>query len=230
MRASLTAISAMATFVTLTEAAALATAPASLNVTLGRRQDRLTAQFTLGSQALPFATYNPVDEVLCPALEDLCKGDNGCDNGRKWSMDNIGQFNGKPDPDPDGLGCVWSVEAEGNYDKPEERDYMANLMYKTTQETQIAKDAESPIRNTICPPACEWEPGVLYTAMNYIQVVLNQPDGANTGSLQVRMSLNCKDETGFDCPGIVKDNLKDALSAVPGVGNIIAQVFDFTCA
>ncbi|KAM7191210.1 hypothetical protein V8F20_009388 [Naviculisporaceae sp. PSN 640] len=227
MFASISLISAMS--LGLAQAATIAT---TRNITLGRRQDGLTAQLTIGSESIPFAGISPADRVLRPGLEDLCASDFGCDNGRKWTSETwVVRFNGRPDPDPEKIACSWSVEAQGNFDSTDERDYMIDLMVKTIEETQEVEETEMPIETTICPPACDWEPWELYTAVNYLQIVLNGENGENHGELQATMSLDCKDESGgFDCPAIVKENLKDALSAVPGVGDVIAQVFNFACA
>lgn len=229
MLASLSIISVIS-LGSLAEASAVVTTR-SHNMTLGRRQDGLTAQLTIGSKSLPFAQISPADRVLRPGLVDLCKSDFGCDAGRKWTSESwVVKFNGRPDPDPKKIACSWSVEATGNFDSPDERDYMIDLMVATIEATQEREDIEVPIPTTICPPACDWKPSELYTAVNYLQVVLNTEDGGNNGELQATMSMDCRDEGGFDCPAIVKENLKDALSAVPGVGPIIAQVFNFACA
>jgi hypothetical protein len=60
--------------------------------------------------------------------------------------------------------------------------------------------------------------------------VLNLENGANTAQLEYHLSVQCQDTAGFDCPSVVSGNLKDILSAVPGVGAVIAQIFDLACA
>ncbi|KAK4448140.1 hypothetical protein QBC34DRAFT_426804 [Podospora aff. communis PSN243] len=193
---------------------------------LPRQGSDLTAQVTLGRNQIDFSSRIPTD-ILGEGIRNLCSA-NGCDGGSTFTTPKtIASFRGGVDPPR--LECTWSVRAEGNYDRIEERDYMLALMAETFSQTATDRIERMPIKNIICPPACEFVDVKMTTGPNFLQVVLNKPDGSNTAEIRATMSLDCQSGLGFDCPRAVSGNLKDALSEIPGVGPIIAQIFNIAC-
>lgn len=204
---------------------ALASAAAVNSNTLAKRD--LTAQLTLGSNQIPMATLDG-QNFLGDALNDLCTG-LGCDGGRSHSTDTfvvqLEDFGKK-------IECKWSATATGNYDNTNQRDYMINLMKAALTDTATVSSITTTIESTVCSqgkPGCETETHDITAVSNFLQVVLNQADGANNAEMAVHLSADCNNGFGFDCPAAISGNLKDALSAIPGVGDVIAQVFDLAC-
>ncbi|KAK0627674.1 hypothetical protein B0T14DRAFT_141363 [Immersiella caudata] len=197
---------------------------------ISTRQDTtigdLTAQITLGKTQVDFSTRAPTD-ILGEGIRTLC-GTNGCDGGSVFTTPKtIASFTGGVDPPR--LECTWSVRAEGNYDRIEERDYMLAVMAESFSQTATDRIVKSPVSSIICPPACDFFDQKMTTGVGFLQVVLNKPDGSNTAQLSATMNVDCVDGLGFDCPKAVSGNLKDALSEIPGVGPIIAQIFNIAC-
>jgi hypothetical protein len=133
------------------------------------------------------------------------------------------------------VGCTWTLTASGNYDSTDERDYMIALLTQTLTFTASLETITVSIEdNSLCThqgqPSCTDEELQITSGVNFQQVVLNLENGANTAQLEYHLSMQCQDTAGFDCPSVVSGNLKDILSAVPGVGAVIAQIFDLACA
>jgi hypothetical protein len=127
------------------------------------------------------------------------------------------------------------VTASGNYDSTDERDYMIALLTQALTSTADVETITVSIEdNPLCThqgqPSCTDQQVQITSGVNFQQVVLNLDDGANSAQLEYDLSVQCQDTAAFDCPSVISGNLKDLLSAVPEVGDIIAQVFDFACA
>ncbi|KAM5341377.1 hypothetical protein ACJ41O_014408 [Fusarium nematophilum] len=190
----------------------------------------LSAQVTVGSTLIPLSTGDGA-KIVGDALRQVCSTF-GCDSGTNVTTDPVtAQFEDFGDK----LECTWSVTGSGNYDSLDERDYMINLL--TTSLTVTANvDAitvsieDNPLCTNQGQPSCETENVPVTSVVNFQQVVLNMEDGSNTAQMDYRLSVQCTGSGAFDCPGAVSGNLKDALMGVPGVGAIIAQIFDLACA
>ena len=195
-----------------------------------RRQGENHAKVGLGKSYVPLSTIDGA-KLLSDGLHELC-GDATCDGGSSYeSPVKLGQFESFGDI----LDCTWTVTASGNWDNTDQRDYMINVLTTSLTDTATVETIQVSIEdNPLCThqgqPSCTNEDEEITSVLNFQQIVLNLASGANTAELSYNINLQCRDTAGWDCDGFVKDNLKDALSAIPGVGAAIAQVFDIGCA
>jgi hypothetical protein len=195
-----------------------------------RRQGQNNAQLTLGKSFTPLSTIDGA-QFVGDGLRDLC-GSNGCDAGTPFVSDvTSGQF----ETFGDIIGCTWTVTASGNYDNTDQRDYMIALLTTSLTNTAELETITVSIEdNSLCThqgqPSCTNVDEDITSALNFQQVVLNLDSGANTAELSYNLAVECRSGNDFDCGSFVSDNLKDALSAVPEVGAVIAEVFDIACA
>ncbi|KAH7081050.1 hypothetical protein FB567DRAFT_551807 [Paraphoma chrysanthemicola] len=199
-------------------------------VITGLHKRDVTAQLTVGSSMVPLSRLDGA-KFVGDALRKVCSN-TGCDSGTTVTTP---EYSAQFKTFGDRIGCKWSVTASGNYDSTDERDYMIALL--TTSLTATAKVETITISkedNPLCDhqgrPGCVNEKIEITSGVNFQQVVLNLDGGANKGQLDYRLGVQCKKSGGFDCPSAISGNLKDALSGVPGVGLIIAQIFDISCA
>ncbi|KAF5001722.1 hypothetical protein FGRMN_835 [Fusarium graminum] len=195
-----------------------------------RRQGQNNAKLTLGKTYAPLSTIDGA-KLVGDGLRDLC-GDTGCDGGSSFESDvKIGQF----ETFGDLIDCTWTVTASGNYDNNDQKEYMIDLLTTSLTDTATVDTITVSVEdNPLCThqgqPSCTNVDEQITTALNFQQVVLNLESGANTAELSYNLAVQCRSGNDWDCPSFVSDNLKDALSAVPGVGAVIAQVFDIGCA
>jgi len=194
------------------------------------RQGENHAKVELGKTYVPLSTIDG-SKLLGDGLHDLC-GDTGCDGGSSYeSPVKLGQFESFGDI----IECTWTVTASGNWNNTDQRDYMINILTASLTNTATVETIQVSIEdNPLCThqgqPSCTNEDEEITSVLNFQQIVLNLASGANTAELSYNINLQCRDTAGLDCKGFVKDNLKDALSAIPGVSAAIAQVFDIGCA
>jgi hypothetical protein len=195
-----------------------------------RRQDSSHADLTIGKTQVPLSTLDGA-KFVGDGLRELC-GDKGCDGGSTHTSDELSvQF----ETFGDIIGCKWTVIADGNYDNADEKDYMINLITTSLTETANVQTITVSIEdNPLCThqgqPSCTNKDIQITSAVNFQQIVLNLENGANTAELSYNLGVECQSTGGFDCPNIVQQNLKDALSAVPAVGAAFAQIFNLVCA
>ncbi|KAF2830732.1 hypothetical protein CC86DRAFT_463982 [Ophiobolus disseminans] len=207
-----------------------ASALANAFVIPGLQKRDVTAQLTVGSSRTPMSGLDG-QKIVGDALRKLCSN-TGCDSGTpETTQEYVAQFESYGDH----KGCKWTVTASGNYDNTNERDYMINLLTASVSSTAEVKDITVSIEdNPLCThqgqPSCQEKKIPISSAVNFQQVVLNLNGGANKGELSYHLSVECEKDGGFDCPKVISGNLKDALSAVPAVGPIFAQIFDISCA
>lgn len=166
------------------------------------------AQVTIGTQYL---TSDLSGSGLIEGAVGVACSANGCDRGnqfkREWSHLN-----------KDG---TFSVTMEGNYDNTDQRDYMRNLLAKAmnlaTQNTRLDLCCSSEDNNRILD------------VPNFAQVVLNDARGNNVAQMSASLVLTVDAKSSSDCDSIQAKVTQAALGEVPGVGGILAAVFEIGC-
>lgn len=119
-----------------------------------------------------------------------------------------------------GKSCALLVKMDGTFENTDQRDYMANLMAKAVGITDANSRGDCAESTETIFDTC---PTVL-DSISFAEVVLRQGDNI-VGQMTYTVEVACQKPCNADCSKLTEDITGAVLSAVPGVGSVLSEIF-----
>jgi hypothetical protein len=180
------------------------------------------AVVTTGSQKVAAVTsFSDASKVHIDTINQAC-GDNGCDSGNTMEASYDRSTCTDPRNCPRQI-CRQTTRVTGNYDNTNQRDYMAGLIKAVViNSTDLNRDIVGTTRDV----------AQVVNVVNFVQVDINDANGANLAQMTSEIKLECDDGSGsegFECDLALLGTINLALNQVPAVGGILAGLTTISC-